>query len=109
MVNRISVYECTQEFGNCSDKKDSREFRREIEHLDIEFSKQKMKHNIMNTNYQLEEFLRFIGRSSFRINVGVDKIENIWKVTHEKAVDILNDLLIRGILFEPKPAVFKVL
>ena len=109
MVNQISVYACTHECWNCPDKKDCREFRREIESFNISSNRQKSKQNIMNTNYSLEEFLKFIGRASVRFNVTVEKIEEIWKVTHKKAVDILNDMMKKGILFEPKPAVFKVL
>ena len=109
MVNRISVYACTHECWNCSDKNECREFKREIESFSFNCRLQKSKHNIMKTNYRLEDFFRFIGRSSVRFNATVNKIEDIWKVTHEKAIDILNDLMKKGILFEPKPAVFKVI
>ena len=47
--------------------------------------------------------------SSLRFNVAVDKIADVWKVTHDKAVDILNDLMKKGFLFEPKSKVFRVL
>jgi hypothetical protein len=39
----------------------------------------------------------------------IDRVEEIWQASNWKIVNILNDLLKKGILFEPKPAIYKIL
>lgn len=58
---------------------------------------------------RLKEFLDWMGNTTTWFQAVVDKIEEIWQVSYEKAKIILDDMLKKGILFEPKPAQFKVL
>lgn len=105
MVNKVTSYVCDYNCLFCSHPcKETRQFEREFERFKVLTTPTIENKKAINPNARLQELKNFIGNTSIHYHAVIDKIEELWQVPNTKAVEILNDLIRKGILFEPRPA-----